>query len=166
MVTFVYLAPFFWRHRFYQSAWLVSYITARQQATHSPSNPTLMKKKHLTPLYPTQPTYTVHQIPSWWKKNHLTPLYPTQPTATEVAVYQNTRTFKTEWLKTTRPGLLESGWIFLLVNGLKITRLKLKDWTSWWNWEMVLTLFIREGKIWSRWSNSHWKICRIAYGEE
>ena len=30
--------------------------------THSPSNPTLMGKKHLTPLYPTQPTYTVHQI--------------------------------------------------------------------------------------------------------
>ena len=30
---------------------------------HSPSNPTLMGKKHLTPLYPTQPTYTIHQIP-------------------------------------------------------------------------------------------------------
>ena len=29
---------------------------------HSPSYPTLMGKKHLTPLYPTPPTYTVHQI--------------------------------------------------------------------------------------------------------
>ena len=29
---------------------------------HSPSNPTLMGKKHLTPLYPTQPTSRVMDI--------------------------------------------------------------------------------------------------------
>ena len=38
---------------------------------HSPSNPTLMGKKHLTPLYPTQPT---HGLRSSYPSRHLFPL--------------------------------------------------------------------------------------------
>ena len=42
---------------------LMSTEVQRRTTSHSPSNLTLMGKKHLTPLYPTPPTYTVHQIP-------------------------------------------------------------------------------------------------------